>query len=522
MKKRTFLSYTFLLILLNATVFVQAADWPQEMGPDRSGYTPEEVDMSGFNDETKPVWALDAGLGAAPPAVVDGRVYVTGYFNREADLSDGIQESDRARFAKDNELGIGVQYPRSGNPQAIDKTAGKTHGGPSYLVDEYALCFDLADGSLLWAERIQDEVAINHYYFTRATPLVRDGMVYIHTFNARLFGLNTTDGSIVWQKDLYDFGGATLGKGGNWCGPLFAAGNIVVMFAESNKITRQIAVDPKTGEKKWLTIVEESSFRPSKSSITLGEVNGKPTIVQSCGHYTVGLNPENGERRWVFDYAKEFQVPTEELKSQWRITWPGRIPFVSNGVVLDSQMVGYKNDWAFTYAFSVDDGAIQQLWYQKFPLRCFGQFVVNGDYLYGLDQRTLAGRPESSNRPDDMGAFQCVNIHTGEKPWITKELDDMVQYGSLKDGNPHYIITGDTVIFHQHNGMIYGHVSPEKAGPFTFVPLDVYARKGLAMPVVANGRILIRRMGGDPSMHRGEPNMADGNTLLCFSAEGQD
>jgi outer membrane protein assembly factor BamB len=252
-------------------------------------------------------------------------------------------------------------------------------------------------------------------------------------------------------------------------------------------------------------------------------VDGTQTIVQSCGHYTVGLNPVDGERRWVFDYKKEFELP-EDLSGtgsrsagfSWRITWPGRIPFVRDGIVLDSQMVGYKNDWALTYAFTVENGRIRQLWRQKFPLRCFGQFVVKGDYLYGLDQRVLGGRPESRNRPEDMGAFQCVNIRTGKKPWITDALDDVVQYGSLKDGNPHYIIAGDTVIFHQHDGIIYGKVSPKKAGPFTYVPLSDYAPKGLAMPVVAGGRLLIRRMGGDPSMRRDEATTASGSTLLCF------
>lgn len=530
MKSRQYQIQIYILIFFTCFVIPlsHAADWPQEMGPERSGYTSGQIDMSGFSAETKPVWSLDAGMGAAPPAVVDGRVYVTGYFNREADLSNGIQDNDRARFARENEVAENVAYPRSGSSEKTDMIKGVSQGGPGYFVDEYALCLNLSDGRLIWAVKIQDEVAINHYYFTRATPLVRDGTVYIHTFNARLFGINAADGSIVWQKDLYDFGGATLGKGGNWCGPLYAAGHVVVMYAQDNNTTRQIAVDPKTGEKKWLTVIEESSFRPSKSSITIGQVDDKPTIVQSCGHYTVGINPENGERRWVFDYKNEFSVP-EDLSGtgdtsagySWRITWPGRIPFVSNGVVLDSQMVGYKNDWAFTYAFTVEDGGIKQLWHQKFPLRCFGQFVVKGDYLYGLDQRVLGGRPESRNRPEDMGAFQCVNIQTGEKPWITKELDDMVQYGSLKDGNPHYIIAGDTVIFHQHDGMIYGHASPEKAGPFTFVRLKDYANKGLAMPVVADSRLLIRRMGGDPSMHRDEATMVEGRTLLCFDVSSK-
>ncbi len=501
----------------------RAGAWPQEMGPTRTGYTPERIALSRLTAETEPAWVVNAGMGAAPPAVVDGRVYVTGYFHRGADLSDGVQDGDRARFAEENQLSIGVEYPRPGKPGATDQTPGRTHGGPSYLVDEYALCYDLGGGELLWTRCIQEEVAINHYYFTRATPLVHDGRVFIHTFNARLFGLSADSGEVLWELDLYDYGGTTLGKGGNWCGPLYAAGAVVLMYAQDNKTTRQIAVDPKTGGKKWLTVIEESSFRPAKSSITLGEVDGKPTIVQSCGHYTVGLNPETGDRRWAFDYQKEFNLP-EDLSGtdsrsagySWRITWPGRIPFVQNGVVLDSQMVGYKNDWAFTYAFTVEQGRIKQLWHQKFPLRCFGQFVVKGEYLYGLDQIVLSGRPESRNRPDDMGAFQCVNIRTGEKPWITDELDEMVNYGSLKDGNPHYIIAGDDVIFHQHDGLIVGKATPEKAGPFRKIELRRYAANGLAMPVVARGRLLVRRFGGRVGMHRDEATVAEERTLLCF------
>ena len=511
------------LIALFAATVTHAVDWPQEMGPDRSGYTPERIALGRLTPETEPAWVVNAGMGAAPPAVVDGRVYVTGYFHREADLSDGIQDADRARFAKGNQVAQNVAYPRSGAPGKTDMIKGISQGGPGYYVDEYALCFDLEEGRLLWTRRIQDEVVINHYYFTRATPLVRDGMVYIHTFNARLFGLDAADGKIAWQQDLYHFGGATLGKGGNWCGPLYADGKVVVMYAEDKKTTRQIAVDPRTGDEKWLTVVEESSFRPAKSSITLGEVDGKPTIVQSCGHYTVGLNPENGERRWVFDYKKEFNVPDDLSGTgskapgySWRITWPGRIPFVRNGIVLDSQMVGYKNDWAFTYAFTVENGKIRQLWHQKFPLRCFGQFVVKGDYLYGLDQMVLGGRPESRNRPDDMGAFQCVNIRTGEKPWITPELDEMVDYGSLKDGNPHYIMAGDDVIFHQHDGLIVGKATPEQAGPFRKIEMDDYAARGLAMPVVAGGHLLVRRLGGRVGMHRDEAMVAEERTLVCF------
>lgn len=519
-----------LAVLLAACGTVRAADWPQEMGPTRSGYTPEEVELSGIDPEDpKPLWVANAGVGAAPPAVVGDRVYVNGYFSRSADLTDGIQEVDRAYYSAENRLAEGVEYPRPNRPELTNMTFNGSQGGPMYLVDEYALCFDLESGKLLWASALQNEVAVNHYHYPRATPLVHDGLVYFHSWNGFLTAVNGITGKRAWQVDLVDYGAnvSTKGtKGGNWSGAVFAVGSVIVPFGTAQTGMNVIALGPQSGTKKWLTEVG-GAFRGSKTSLNLGIVDGKETVVLSGGltgepesrSDTLGIDPETGKPLWVFDYFNQLLVEGEN-----RVTWPGRIPLIVDGVVIDSSMVGVKSEQARLYAFTVEDGTPHALWSHRWPIRHFGQMVVKDDYLYvyddAINKNENAPHGGWGPRPLGMGAFQCIEVHTGDKAWITDQVDDLAQHGSFRQGNPHYTIAGNTVIFHQHNGILYGPISPEGSGPFTFVDFQSLGDKGMTQPVVANGHLLLRRLGGDVGEARTREGMAPatagGITLVCF------
>src|SRR5689334_2978658 len=62
-----------LVALLVCSVVAVAGDWPQWLGPNRDGSSPEKV--SPWKEAPKVLWRKPVGEGNSGPVVADGRVY---------------------------------------------------------------------------------------------------------------------------------------------------------------------------------------------------------------------------------------------------------------------------------------------------------------------------------------------------------------------------------------------------------------------------------------------------------------
>jgi hypothetical protein len=158
-----------LLACLSLAVFggtSRADDWPAWLGPKRDAVWRETGILDKFPAGGPKIrWRKPIGGGYAGPAVADGRVYVT-------------------------QLAKGAENPK--NPFLRDTVAGT----------ERVVCFNEADGNLLWTHEYPCPYQISYAAGPRTTPTVADGKVYTLGAMGDLFCLDAKTGKALWSKDF--------------------------------------------------------------------------------------------------------------------------------------------------------------------------------------------------------------------------------------------------------------------------------------------------------------------------------
>src|SRR5690348_8510730 len=145
-----------------------ADDWPQWLGPQRDSVWRETGIIEKFPAAGPPVrWRAQIGAGYSGPIVAQGRVYLT-----------------ERRLAQD-----------ASNP-ADPFQRGSIRGG------ERVLCFNEADGQLLWKQEYDCPYTVSYPAGPRVAPLVNDGKVYSLGAEGNLLCLDAASGKILWSREL--------------------------------------------------------------------------------------------------------------------------------------------------------------------------------------------------------------------------------------------------------------------------------------------------------------------------------
>lgn len=139
-----------------------AGDWPNWLGPNRNGASPETGLLTTWpKDGPKVLWKVKGGVGYSSVAVAQGKAITQ------------------------------VQHDGS----------------------EFVLALDAAKGTKLWETKIADEYTNGYGDGPRATPTIEGKSVYVHSPNGALACLEADSGKIVWSINLLkDFAGKKL----NW------------------------------------------------------------------------------------------------------------------------------------------------------------------------------------------------------------------------------------------------------------------------------------------------------------------
>lgn len=182
-----------------------AADWPQHLGPQRSGIadTSEMPLPDAFENDAALLWKADLGTGFAGPVVAGELVVI---FHREGDeaVVDALDRKTGTRlwryaFETDYVDGFGFDN----GPRAVPTVHGDrviVHGA-----DGRVHAIRLSDGSKLWSFDTVAEFGSPQGYFGRAgAPLIVGDTVVITAGGTRLgkaaglVALNLKDGSVKW------------------------------------------------------------------------------------------------------------------------------------------------------------------------------------------------------------------------------------------------------------------------------------------------------------------------------------
>jgi outer membrane protein assembly factor BamB len=188
------------LLLLIMVVSLEAADWPQFLGPKRDNTTPEEV--SPWAGELKPLWKTPVGEAHSSPVVVDGIVYI--FAQPKGANSDAVSAFD----AKTGDLKWKSDYDRPkftplfGNgPRSTPVVSnGKvfTFGGTGILA-----CWDAKTGDVAWKVDTLKEFKTSNLRFGISTSPIMVGddkvVVMVGGKGAGVVAFNVKDGKTAWQ-----------------------------------------------------------------------------------------------------------------------------------------------------------------------------------------------------------------------------------------------------------------------------------------------------------------------------------
>ncbi|HEV3006171.1 MAG TPA: PQQ-binding-like beta-propeller repeat protein [Pirellulales bacterium] len=386
---------TFILTLALAQT-AAADDWPQWMGPARDAVWAETGVVERLPPEgPKVLWRKEVGGGYAGPAVAGGKVYLADYVKSAGD--------DTPNPIKRNEL------------------EGR----------ERVVCFDAADGNVLWTQAYDCPYTISYPAGPRCTPTMHHGKVYTLGAMGNLLCLDAQKGTVLWSKDFtMDYGVKAPLWG--FCGhPLIDGQQLFAIVGGEG--TAAVAFDKDTGEELWRSL---SSKETGYSAPALIEAGGVRQLLIWHGEALNALNPETGELYWTFPLAPRMGMAIMVPRVDGEYLFAGAVYGTAVGLKLAS-----------------DKPAVSLAWRGPANMKDSGLFPMNmtpfaeGGVVYGVDQ---------------PGQFRAMKIDTGERLWeswlpVTGESESRPVYTGtafvVKNG-------GRFFLFNEKGELVIAKLSP--------------------------------------------------------------
>jgi outer membrane protein assembly factor BamB len=233
---------------------IHAADWPQFLGPDRTGISPE----TGLVDSwpaggPKEVWRVKGGVGMSGVAV----------------------KGDTAC--------------------TVIQTAGQ----------QRVLALNSKTGATKWSTPVAAAYENGQGDGPRGTPTIVGGSVFVFTGDGTLARLKLSDGSVEWSHNVLKRHGGRPADYGMACSPLVVV-DIVVIQAGATAGT-VVACDVKTGEPRWTSGKGEAAGYSSPVTLT---VSGQPQIVALKGASVAGIDLKSGNELWRYPYKTDYDCNT--------------------------------------------------------------------------------------------------------------------------------------------------------------------------------------------------------------------
>lgn len=230
------------LALLLALVLV-AADWPQFLGPQRNGTSPEKGLLQTWDEKGPPIlWQKDVGDGFSAPVVLGERL---------------------------------ILFHRVGDEEVVECLSAAT-GKPSWKyrnATNYRDPFGKGNGP-------------------RSTPLIAGEHVYTLSPGGRLLCLKLADGDIIWQRELlkdYNVPPSFFGVGTS---PILEAGRLLVNVGARD--AGIVAFDKDTGKEVWKATPDGASY----ASPVAADLDGVRQVLFFTRQGIVSVDPTTGDVRF--------------------------------------------------------------------------------------------------------------------------------------------------------------------------------------------------------------------------------
>ena len=237
-----------------------ADSWPQWLGPQRDGVWREKSILEKFPEGgPKRIWRVELGAGYSGPAVVGGRVFV-------------MDRQVPAEIPKPKSVFEASQIP--GN--------------------ERVLCFNEADGKLLWQHAYDCPYNVSYAAGPRTTPLVAGGRVFTLGTMGDLKCLDAATGRVVWERDFKKDFGLKVPHWGVSAHPLLDGRRLICLVGGEGSVA--VAFDKDTGKELWRAL---SAKEPGYCPPTICELGGRRQLILWHAEAVNGLDPATGRVLWV-------------------------------------------------------------------------------------------------------------------------------------------------------------------------------------------------------------------------------
>ncbi|MEO1971885.1 MAG: PQQ-binding-like beta-propeller repeat protein, partial [Pirellulaceae bacterium] len=238
------------LFLLVLTSQVCADDWPQFLGPNRTGISAEKNLIDSWPAGGLPeLWRVPGGVGMSGIVVVDSHVITTVQ-------KDGAQ---------------------------------------------WAIALEAKSGERLWSTELAPAFMNGQGNGPRGTPAVSGKHVYVFTGEGILAALKLSTGELIWKKDTLIAVGLRASEYGMACSPLVVDDKVVVMTGGAPGSLAAFAA--KDGKLIWnVTSRDQAGY----SSPALLELSGTRQLVAFTGSSAIGVEPSRGQTQWRYTFETDF------------------------------------------------------------------------------------------------------------------------------------------------------------------------------------------------------------------------
>jgi outer membrane protein assembly factor BamB len=286
---RAWLIVAAMCVLLVSSL--SAENWPHWRGPSASGVSSERPLPDRWSDTENIAWkAALPGAGISSPIVWGDLVFVTSQ-------------------SGSGEIRPGPRLVQSGNPLDAGEKPLAAAGGDgkvTFLVS----AFDRRTGRAVWKFELPAEGPLPsvHEKHNLASPSpVTDGeRVYAWFATGQIAAVDLT-GKLVWKKHLGSAYGPFEINWGHGSSPVVHKGRLILLCYHE-RASYLLSLDARTGDVQWKA--DTTAGVTSYSTPLVVETDGTSEIVVNSSAGVAGHNLATGERKWYFEEANRFPIPT--------------------------------------------------------------------------------------------------------------------------------------------------------------------------------------------------------------------
>jgi len=275
-------------------------------------------------------------------------------------------------------LGEGHSSPAFANNMIyLSGMLGKT--GNIYAMD--------MNGKLLWKAPYSEEFH-ESYPGSRSTPVIAGDLLYIYSGKGVLTCMDSKNGKVKWQKDVFkDFDGTNIKWGVT---ETVVVDGELVYVTPGGKKNNIIALNRQNGNLVWSSPGKGTSS--AYSTPLLVELSARKLLVTMTAGHILGLDAKDGKLLWSFPHSNRHEVHANT-------------PIYYNGELFCFSGYGQGG---VKLTLSSDGSSVKKAWFNSnLDSRMGGMVLVNG-YLYGSG--------------DNNRQWRCVDWKTGEEKYASTEL----------------------------------------------------------------------------------------------------